>query len=78
MKAPSKGDLGKAIRELRSSRGLTMAALADASQMHRTHLSKIELGKVSPIWKRLVLLADALEIPVAALARHAEQVAQRR
>jgi transcriptional regulator with XRE-family HTH domain len=77
-KAPSNGDLGRAIRELRVARGLTIKALALAVHMHLTHLSKIERGKTNPTRERLGCLANALEIPIATLARHAEQVAQRR
>jgi transcriptional regulator with XRE-family HTH domain len=35
-------DLGKAIRELREARGLTLDALAAKAGMHTTYLSRIE------------------------------------
>lgn len=77
-KAPSKGDLGTAIRELRTARGLSIEALALAADMHTTYLSGIEREIRNPSWEKLCSLADALDAPIAELTRHAEQIARTR
>jgi transcriptional regulator with XRE-family HTH domain len=77
-KAPSKGDLATAIRELRTARSLSIEALALAADMHITYLSRIEREIRNPSWEKLCSLADALDVPIAELARHAERVARAR
>lgn len=71
-------DLGKAIRELRESRGLTLDALSAKAGMHTTYLSRIERAHSSPTWEKVAALADALELPVSAIATAAEAQADRR
>jgi transcriptional regulator with XRE-family HTH domain len=73
--APSRSDLGRAIRELRLARGLTIEDLAYAACIHPTTLSPIERGRRSPHWETLCFIADGLEIPVADVVRQAERVA---
>jgi transcriptional regulator with XRE-family HTH domain len=77
-KAPSTGDLATAIRELRTARRLSIEALALAADMHITYLSRIEREIRNPSWEKLCSLADALDVPIAELARHAERVARAR
>lgn len=67
--------LGCAIRRLRRARGLTIKDLAFAASMHPTYLSGIERGVRNPSWHKLCGLADALDVPLATLAREAEQEA---
>jgi transcriptional regulator with XRE-family HTH domain len=71
-------DLGKAIRELRESRGLTLDALAEKAGMHTTYLSRIERAHSSPTWEKVTALADALDLPVSAIATAAEAQAAKR
>ncbi len=71
-------DLGKAIRELRESRGLTLDALAAAAGMHTTYLSRIERAHSSPTWEKVSALAEALELPISAIATAAEAQAAKR
>jgi len=71
-------DLGKAIRELRESRGLTLDALAEKAGMHTTYLSRIERAHSSPTWEKITALAEALEMPVSAIAAAAERQAKKR
>jgi transcriptional regulator with XRE-family HTH domain len=78
IKAPSKSDLGTAIRELRIARGLSIDALSHTAHMHNTYLAGIERGKRNPTWEKLGPLAEALDITIVELARRAEQVAQKR
>ena len=69
------GGLGCAIRRLRRVRGLTIKHLAVAASMHPTYLSGIERGVRNPSWHKLCGLADAVDVPLATLAREAEQEA---
>jgi transcriptional regulator with XRE-family HTH domain len=61
-------DFGQAVRELREARGLTLDALAAAAGMHTTYLSRIERAHSSPTWEKVAALADALDLPVSAIA----------
>jgi transcriptional regulator with XRE-family HTH domain len=65
-------DLGKAIRELREARGLTLDALAAKAGMHTTYLSRIERAHSSPTWEKVSSLAEALDLPISAIATAAE------
>jgi DNA-binding XRE family transcriptional regulator len=72
VRTPTNAHLGRAIRRLRSARRLSIESLAVASDMHPTYLSAIERGIRNPTWAKLCDLAQALDIPVSALARAAE------
>lgn len=74
---PTNEDLGRAIRELRRSRGLTLEVLASSAGMHVTYLSRVERAHSSPTWEKLVALAGALEVPISAIATAAEAQARR-
>jgi transcriptional regulator with XRE-family HTH domain len=63
-----RSDFGQAVRELREARGLTLDALAAAAEMHTTYLSRIERAHSSPTWEKVTALADALGLPVSAIA----------
>lgn len=71
-------DLGKAIRELREARGLTLDALAAEAGMHTTYLSRIERAHSSPTWEKVSSLAEALDLPVSEIAVAAEKQAKKR
>jgi transcriptional regulator with XRE-family HTH domain len=71
-------DLGKAIRELREARGLTLDALAGKAGMHTTYLSRIERAHSSPTWEKVASLAEALDLPISAIATAAEAQADKR
>jgi transcriptional regulator with XRE-family HTH domain len=59
-------DVGRRLREFRSTRGLSIRALADLSGLNFNTLSLIENGKTSPSVSTLQQLASALRIPIAA------------
>jgi len=59
-------EVGKRLRQLRKERGLSLSALADASELNINTLSLIENGKISPNVSTLQKLALALDVPVAA------------
>jgi transcriptional regulator with XRE-family HTH domain len=71
-------DLGKAIRELREARGLTLDALAAEAGMHTTYLSRIERAHSSPTWEKVSSLAEALDISISEIAVAADAQAKKR
>jgi transcriptional regulator with XRE-family HTH domain len=71
-------DLGKAIRELREARGLTLDALAAEAGMHTTYLSRIERAHSSPTWEKVSSLAEALDVPISEIAIAADAQAKKR
>jgi transcriptional regulator with XRE-family HTH domain len=70
---PTSAQLGVAIRLLRSSRDLTIEALAAEAGIHWTYLSRIENGWRRPTWEVVGSLAAALEVEIADLARLAAE-----
>ncbi|HEX9675652.1 MAG TPA: XRE family transcriptional regulator [Anaerolineales bacterium] len=59
--------VGETIRELRKARGLSLRALARASNLSANALSVLERGLSSPSVSTLYRLAEALEIPISRL-----------
>jgi DNA-binding XRE family transcriptional regulator len=65
--------LGRAIRELRQSRGETQEELAPHCGISPKTLSLIERGEVNPTWATVRDIASALGIAVSELAKLAEK-----
>ncbi|QDC00996.1 XRE family transcriptional regulator [Mesorhizobium sp. 8] len=65
--SPELDNLGQRIRELRTEKKLTLAALSLKSQISVGMLSHIERGQTSPSLKTLERLRLALEVPLARL-----------
>lgn len=59
--------LGEAIRARRKAVGLSQEALADAAQMDRGHMGKIERGERNLTLLNLLKIARALGCPAATL-----------
>jgi transcriptional regulator with XRE-family HTH domain len=55
-------EMGELIRRLRSRRGVTQAALASLTGIHRTYLSRAERGKVMPSVVALLQIVGALGV----------------
>lgn len=53
---------GRALKQLRSERGLSQEALGFESGYHRTYISLLERGKKSPSLKTIFQLAEALHV----------------
>jgi transcriptional regulator with XRE-family HTH domain len=53
-------EVGKLIRKLRSRRGITQAALASLTNIHRTYISRVEHGQVMPSVIAMMQIAGAL------------------
>lgn len=69
---PPQRGLGKAIRHLRETAGLTQKALAERSEISASWISRIEDGQVDPTWAAVRKLAAALDVSVEAVAELAE------
>src|SRR5437016_6271155 len=59
--------LGRRVRSLRSERGLSRAALADAARVSARFLAEVEAGRGNISVRRLADVARALGTPLAAL-----------
>ncbi len=59
--------IGLRIRELRQVRGMTLQALADASDLSPSMLSLVERGRASPSIGSLVVIASALGVTMSDL-----------
>lgn len=55
-------EVGGLIRRLRSRHGITQAALAALTGIHRTYLSRVERGRVTPSIFTLTQIADAVGV----------------
>lgn len=64
--------LGYRIREVRSARGLTLTALADAAGLSAGLISQVERGLADPSLETLRRIAKVLEIPLFSLFRQEE------
>jgi transcriptional regulator with XRE-family HTH domain len=60
--------LGKAIRQLRTERGMTQEALAHAAGVTVSHLSTIERGHSNPTWATVKGIASAFDLPLREVA----------
>ena len=58
--------VGRCIRELRTSKGLSLRALAELSRLSTNAISLIERGDNSPTVTSLHSLATALDVPITA------------
>ncbi len=64
--------LGKRIRQLRKSAGMTQQALASAADIGRVTLVRIESGEQTPKYKTLSAIAEVLEKTIGELLMEAE------
>ncbi len=60
---PFASQVGTRIRELRAERGLSLAELADASELSKGHLSSVEHGLAAITIQTISRLAKGLEVP---------------
>lgn len=64
--------MGERIRELRRLKGLSQEALADMSNLHRSHMGEIERGKLHIELGTLVKIGAGLQMSVADLVKGIE------
>ncbi len=55
-------NLGKRLKELRKSYGLTQEKLADALGISRVNYTRYETDKARPDYETLILLADFFDV----------------
>ena len=66
-------ELGRAIRRLRSERGYSQEAFADAVGLHRTYMGGVERGERNVGIRNLARIAAALDMPLAKLLAQVER-----
>src|SRR4051812_39903824 len=76
--APTTEALGAAVAQLRARRGMRQKDLAAASSLDTSYLSGIERGHRNPTWAMLGRICVALELPLSALVRMAEDLERER
>jgi len=64
--------LGKAIRQLRDKRGVSLRSFAPSAGVTVNTLSLIERGQANPTWETVKGIATALGVSVSKLAKVAE------
>lgn len=70
MPAPDQPDaagLAAVLRRLRTARGLSQEATAQAAGISLNTYSRIERGHTTPSWATVMQLADALDVSMAEL-----------
>lgn len=63
---------GRAVKRQRERLGMSQEALAEAADIHRTHVGFIERGERSPSVDVAAKVARALKMPLSALIADAE------
>lgn len=59
--------LGRAIRTMRHERTLSQEDFAEIADIHRTYVTRIELGKANISWENISRIARALRLKPSAL-----------
>jgi transcriptional regulator with XRE-family HTH domain len=73
-RSPEHAALGQAIRKLREGAGLSQEGLADASDVHLTHIGGLERGIRNPSYTTLLRVAAALNTRVGELTALADEI----
>jgi transcriptional regulator with XRE-family HTH domain len=66
--------LARAVRQLRTERGLSQEELADRAGVHLTWVGRMESGLANPSWGITKHLARALDVPHHTLAALGERL----
>jgi transcriptional regulator with XRE-family HTH domain len=66
--------LGRAIRRLRTDRGLSQEEVGRRAEIHPTWISHIESGRNNPAWGSVRRIAGALGVSLSELAALAEEL----
>ena len=73
-RSPAHAALGRAIRELRTERGLSQEDLAHLSDTHVNYIGGIERGERNPSFDSIRRIAAALGVPSSGLLAAAEDL----
>lgn len=68
--------LGRAVRQIRSERGLSQENLALDAGLDRTYVSGVERGRRNPSYGSLLKLALALGVKVSVIVLTAEDLSE--
>jgi transcriptional regulator with XRE-family HTH domain len=63
---------GRAVRRLRSAKGFSQEAFADAVGVHRTYMGAVERGETNISLDNVIRIAEGLAIKVSTLFAEAE------
>jgi transcriptional regulator with XRE-family HTH domain len=66
--------LGRAIKQLRTERGLSQEEVGLRAEIHPTWISHIESGRNNPAWGSVRRIAAALGVRLSELAALAEEL----
>lgn len=61
--------LGRAVKAVRISRGLTQEQVSAGSGLHPTYISDIERGARNPSWESITRLAHGIGVSVEEIGR---------
>jgi transcriptional regulator with XRE-family HTH domain len=67
-----RAEIGRRIRNLRLDRGMSQVMLADAAELSRVNLSRIERGKAAVMITTLLRITRALGVSLADLVQGIE------
>jgi len=67
--------LGRAVRIMRATRGLSQEELGYRSRLHRNYIGAIERGEINPTFRVLLKLERGLAIPLSELIAKYEELA---
>lgn len=73
MKANILKDFGHAVRKIRMAKGISQETFADLSDLHRTYISDVELGKRNVSLENIDRIAAALELSITELFMEVEK-----
>ncbi len=73
MKANILKDFGHTVRKIRMAKGISQETFADLSDLHRTYISDVELGKRNVSLENIDRLAAALGLSIAELFMEVEK-----
>ncbi len=68
--------LGRAVRAIRTERGIRQVQLATDTGFMQSWISHVEHGRRNPSWSNVVRLAAGLGVTIAELAARAEACAE--
>ncbi len=67
--------LGRAVRIMRATRGLSQEELGARADLHRNYIGAIERGEINPTFRVLLKLERGLQMPLSELIAKYEELA---
>lgn len=64
---------GRAVRRLRTARGMSQEKLAEAAGIHRTYIGDVERGRRNISIVNMARLAEGLAVPLSRLIQETEK-----